>query len=557
MSVSCDISPLDLLHHALSACVAGRLPEGERLLRQFVLRMPDAVDGWFNLGKVLKDMEKFDESVQAYRKACALAPQDPVVHYNLGNVLSAARHRAEALQEYREAVRLDPHLHDAHNNLGLLLEEAGDRKGAIACYERALHEAPGHGPAHMNLGLALLKEERLDEAEEHCRLAIAAAPASAEPHYNLALVLMARDRFIEADEEMAQALMLRSRFPEAWVNRAIGYQHTERTIEAIDACRRAIVERPDFAEAHLNLAVTLLQRGEFDEGWREYEWRFHTADGKNPRRYPHIPEWNGHPLSGKTILIYQEQGVGDILQCLRFVPILAQQAHRVLVACQPALQLLAQRVDGIAGVLGPNDDAREVDFVCPVFSLPRVFNVSPEVIPGSVPYLNPDPGRVERWGGIIKREPGQLHVGVAWTGNPAHSNNRRRSLPAADIRVLLTTPGVTFHSLHCGEVTPDPAARLHQYGDALNSFTEVAGLMKHLDLVLSIDTSFAHLAGGLGVPVWLMLNHGGDWRWMLHRTDSPWYPTMRIFRQSKPGDWLPVIADVRDALRGLSLRGSA
>jgi tetratricopeptide (TPR) repeat protein len=524
------------------------LIEGEQLLRAFLHEVPESIDGWFNLGKALRDMGRLEESAHAYRLASVLQPDDAMIRYNFGNVLRDLNKPAEAATQYREAARLNPHFQGAHNNLGLVLEEAGDRTSAIGCYERAIAETPDFGPAFANLGLALLKEGRLAEAERNCRRAIDTMPGSAVPHYNLAGVLLERDQYLEADHELAEAIHLDAAFPEAWVNRAIGYLLTERLDQAIAACKEAISLKPAFAEAHLNLAVALLQAGAFDEGWKEYEWRFLTTDGKNPRRYPHVAEWDGRSLAGKSLLVYQEQGVGDMLQCLRFLPLLAENDVRIVVACQGTLHPLVRLVRGVCQVISPGEALSGVDYVCPVFSLPRFFGVRTENIPGIVPCLEVETHRRDRWENIIGRKKGVCNVGVAWIGNSAHSNNRRRSLPYQELNALLEIPGVELHSLHSG-VKETCSEKLHFYGDALNDFAEVAALMQAVDLVVTIDTSFAHLAGGLGVPVWLMLNYGADWRWMLHRSDSPWYPTMRIFRQPTPGDWSSVVAAVRAALR--------
>jgi tetratricopeptide (TPR) repeat protein len=555
MTATAELARLTVLRTAVAACASGRLAEGEQLLRLFLRDEPASVDGWFNLGKALRDMGRLEESAHAYRISSALQPDDPMIRYNFGNVLRDLNRPAEAAAQYREAIQLNPHLQGAHNNLGLVLEEAGDRKMAIACYERAIAVTPDFGPAYANLGLALLKEGRLIEAEQNCRRAIAMMPGSAVPHYNLAGVLLERDQYLEADQELAEAIHLNNAFPEAWVNRAIGYLLTERLDEAIAACRQAILLKPAFAEAHLNLAVALLQAGAFEEGWKEYEWRFLTSDGKNPRRFPHIGEWDGRPLTGKTLLVYQEQGIGDILQCLRFVPLLAQEDVRIIVACQRTLHPLLKLVRGVCGVLSPGERVSGVDYVCPVFSLPRLLGVTSESIPGSIPYLQVEPHQRDRWESITGLKEGVCKVGIAWTGNAAHNNNRRRSLPCQQLDDLLNIPGVELHSLHTGMKDTSPE-KLHCHDDDLNNFAEVAALIQAVDLVLTVDTSFAHLAGGLGVPVWLMLNHGGDWRWMLHREDSPWYPTMRIFRQRTPGDWAGVVAEVRTAL-DLRLAGGA
>lgn len=517
-----DSRPGEVLQSALEACVSGDLAGGERLLRQFLRRVPQSVDGWFNLGKVLKDQGRLEEAVEAYRTASELQPGDATLFYNTGNVLRDLRRPAEARDMYRKALALNPQLHEAHSNLGVVLEELGDRVAAGESYARALREGAD----------------------------------SAGTHYNLAGVLLEQDRYDEADRSFGEAIRLRPDFAEAWVNRGIGQMLSERTGDAVESFRRAIAIRTGFAEAHLNLAVTLLQQGNFAEGWKEYEWRFHTPDGRNPRRHTDIPEWDGSTLKGKTVLLYQEQGLGDMLQCLRFVPFLVRQGARVVVESQPVLHPILRHATGIAHAVGPDDIMQGIDYVCPVFSLPRLFNVAAETIPANVPYLDAGAEMVDRWRAAIERGGKAFRVGIAWTGNPAHTNNRRRSLPVAALRGLLDVPGIEFHSLHNAGTAGDFDDGLHRHDGTLNNLGEVAALMKVLDLVITVDTAFAHLAGGLGVPVWLLLNFGGDWRWMLGRSDSPWYPTMKIFRQRAPGDWQSLLADVHRALEMRAARSN-
>lgn len=510
---------------------------------------PRAADRWFSLGKELKEMGRHEEAVHAYRTALTFQPDDAGLLYNLGNVLSDLRKPTEALEMYRKAVAIDTLHPGVRNNLGLALEAIGDRAAALESYAHAIQVAPDFGPAHMNLGLALLKEGRLEEAELSCRRAVECAPGSPDALYNLAGILLERDRYGDADRAFAEALRLRPDFAEAWVNRGIGYLLTERGDEAITAFRRAIEIRPAFAEAHLNLAVSLLQQGAYREGWQEYEWRFRTADGRNPRQYAHIPEWDGSTAAGKTLLVYQEQGLGDVLQCVRFLPELFRQGVRVVVACQPSLHPLLECIPAIAQTVAPGERVDGIDLVCPVFSLPRLFNVTPKIIPGNVPYLNVAADAIDRWRRRIYRDRGAVRVGIAWTGNPAHANNRRRSLPEDALRAMRDIPGVEFHSLHTGAQGEQGLPVLHRHEEPLKDLAEVAALMRVLDLVITVDTSFVHLAGGLGVPVWLLLNFGGDWRWMRGRSDSPWYPTLRIFRQPAPGAWPAVLTEVRSALQ--------
>lgn len=544
-----------IMQSGLHACMRGDMLEGANLLREFVRRVPASVDGWYNLGKALKSLGRIAEAVEAYHTAARLQPDDADVLFNLGNALRAIGRSAEALDVYRKAAALNPSHPGLLTNLGLTLEEAGDRTTAMVCYRRAVEADPSFGAGYTNLGLALLREHRIQEAEDNCRRAVACDPGMPEAHYNLAAVLLEQDRFAEADRAFAEALRLRPEFPEALVNRAIGYMHSERYAEAQDACERALNLRPDFAEAHVNLAVTLLQTGAYHEGWRHYEWRFSTADGKNPRRYPALPEWDGRDIRGKRILLYQEQGLGDVLQCVRYAPLLARRGASVMIACQRTLHALLTTSPGIDAVVAPGEMPAATDYVCPIFSLPRLFGTTPESIPSEVPYLRPDEKTIERWRARISHVDGTLNVGIAWTGNPVHINNRRRSLPEAALQDLLATEGVTFHSLHAGPPDDAVRGRLVRHDDHLGDFAEVAGLMRAVDLVVTVDTSFAHLAGGLGVPVWLLLNRGCDWRWMTGRSDSPWYPTMTVYRQHQPLSWDDAIARVR--LELLKCRGAS
>jgi tetratricopeptide (TPR) repeat protein len=538
----------DIMRRALQSCVAGDFVAGERLLRQLLLAAPGSADAWFNLGKVLKDLGRLRESADAYRTAVALQPDDAEVLYNLGNVLSELRQPAEAMEVYRRGLMMNPHHPGMQTNLGQALELLGHNQEAVSCYRRAAEESPAFVPAQTHLGHALLKFECLEEAELAYRRAIASDPGAPEAYYNLAGALLAEDRYAEADEAFDRALQLRPEFPEAWVNRAIGYLLTERLDDARTACKGAIRLQPGLAEAHLNLAVALLQSGAYAEGWNEYEWRFWTADGRNPKRYRQIPEWDGQSIAGKTLLVYQEQGIGDILQCARFFPLLSRQGVQVKVACQPVLFPLFRNSRDVLELHDTNEGDVDADYACPVFSLPRIFGITPAAVPAHVPYLSVNRECVDRWRASVPARPEVLRVGLAWSGNPSHTNNRRRSLPGSAVDTLTATEGIEFHSLHARLERGVGTACIRVHEGKLNDMAEVAGLMQALDLVITVDTSFAHLAGGLGVPVWLLLNFGGDWRWMLSRSDSPWYPTMRIFRQRRPGDWSCAITDVQQAL---------
>jgi len=520
---------------------------------------PDYVDAHNNLGHALNVLGRLDEALACYREALRLRPDYAPAHFNLGNALKAQGKPAEALACFREAVRLRPDYAEAHNNLGNVLAELGKLEEALACYREAIRLRPSYADPHNNLGNALSEQGRWDEALPSLREALRLCPDFAEAHNNLGNVLFEQGRLEEAFASLREALHLQPDFAEAHNDLGNAVFALGRPEEALAYYRQAIRLRPDYPDAHLNLSMALLQRGDFEEGWREYEWRW-KGKGWSPPAFAQ-PLWDGSALGGRTILLHAEQGLGDILQLVRYAPLVKSRGGTVVFACRrPLLRLLA----GAAGIdrLVPSDGTLpDFDVHAPLLSLPRLLGTTLASVPADVPYLKPEPELVERWGRELGPATG-LRVGIAWQGNPEHRKDRLRSVPLQQFEPLARLEGVRLVSLQKGmgvEQIAEVADRFSilDLGSRFEDFADTAAALAHLDLVVTVDSAVAHLAGALGVPVWLALPFVADWRWLLDRDDSPWYPTMRLFRQQTRGDWPGVFERLTAALRDLPVRKAA
>jgi hypothetical protein len=406
------------------------------------------------------------------------------------------------------------------------------------------------------LGVALYQRGRIDEALPLLQAAVAAVPGEAEFHNNLGLALAAAERHGEAIAEYRRALELRPEHVIAWSNLGLALQVDNRLEESIDAFRRALAFDPGFAQAHWNLALALLAHQEFDEGWREYDWRHRVPELARHAHQWKGPRWDGTDPSARTLLVATEQGLGDALQFIRLVQPLAARGARVLVSTEAPLVRLLASAPGVAAVFGPDESLPPYDAHITLMELPRIFRLTPTSIPAKTPYLAADAARRKEVASVIAAHAGVRKIGIAWSGSRANTLNRRRSIPLAALAPLFDLPGIAWFSLHRSvdeeEIAGVPqAAALHRL-PARDDFDGMAALVAELDLVISVDTSIAHLAGALARPTWILLTSGADWRWHPLRTDSPWYPTARLFRQPRLGDWTTVVLRVRDELAGAS-----
>ena len=539
-------------HYNLGIVLArqGRLDEAIASYQQALQLKPNYPETHNNLGTVLARQGKLEEAVANYRQALRLKPADPEAHNNLGLGLAKQNKLDEAVASYQEALRLKPNYPEAHSNLGNAFQEQGRLDEAVASCQQALRLKPDSAEAHHNLGIVLGKQDKLDEAVASFQQTLRLKPDYPDAHHNLGVVLEKQDRFDEAIARYQQALRLKPDYPEAHNDLGIVLGKQGRLEEAAACYQQAVRLKPDYPEAHWNLALAWLQMGRFEQGWAGYEWRWKCKEfGSLPPFQP--PLWDSSPLDGRTILVHAEQGLGDTLQFIRYVPSVRQRGGHVILMCQPPLVRLLTRSPGIERLLAHGDPLPEFDVHTPLLSLPRLLGTTLESVPADVPYLEAEPQLVEAWRQRLDPYPG-FKIGIVWQGNPKFRLDRFRSAPLTEFAPLARVPGVHLFSLQKGPGAEQLAALTDRFpvtdlGSGLDDFVDTAAVLKNLDLVVSVDTAVAHLAGALGIPVWVALPSASDWRWLMDREDSPWYPSMRLFRQDKPGDWAGVFAEIRVA----------
>jgi Tfp pilus assembly protein PilF len=438
---------------------------------------------------------------------------------------------------------------------GVAAHKRNDVDAAERDYLAALKIAPDHPLALHYLGVVMIQRQRLHEALSLLERAVTLVPRDPEAHNNLGLALAAADRTEEAVASYRRTLHIQRDHVAAWNNMGLALQAANDVEGAIAAFRAAIARAPGFAQAHWNLSLALLLAGHYAEGWQEYEWRL-SAGTFGSSTVSAAPRWKGEDLHGRSLLLTTEQGLGDSLQFIRFAQPLAARGARVVVHTSAALAEVLAAAPGVAQVVATGAPLPAHDLQLPLPSVPGALGVTEATIPRDVPYLAIDKHLLADDITATAREvagaAGALCVGLSWAGNPAHANDRRRSCPLASMAPLFELPNVVFFSLQKGDgedqISEVPTASRIVLLPARNDFRAKAALMQRLDLVLSVDTSNAHLAGAIARPLWLMLPFAPDWRWGLSRTDSPWYPTARLYRQPRPGDWASVIGEVRAAL---------
>jgi cytochrome c-type biogenesis protein CcmH/NrfG len=440
---------------------------------------------------------------------------------------------------------------------GLL--QAGDAAAALACFQAAREIDPSNAILHLYAGAALHDLGSYEDAIDSYQHAIAIAPNLGEAHNNLGNSLMALDRFAEAADSFLRSSGFLAASPVPLTARATALQALGKVAEAEAVCRRALLLDPSFAAAHWNLALNLLLQGRYKEGWQEYEWRWRKPDFSSPIRHTDVPLWDGSPLDGRTILLHAEQGFGDAIQFVRYVPLVARCGENVILECHPQLVSLFQGIKGIKSVIAFGETVPEYDCQAPFLTLPRIFGSSLESIP-ACPLLSIPVERLSKWQQRTARYYGPK-VGLVWAGSSIHRNDSLRSIPLkffstfsmpAEINLFSLQLGAAKHQLELSSL----AEHVIDLTDQIHDFADTAALIEQLDLVISIDTAVAHLAASMGKPVYLLLPFAPDWRWLLDRSDSPWYPTIRIFRQKQPGDWgevmtriHPALATLRDAIK--------
>jgi len=429
--------------------------------------------------------------------------------------------------------------------------QAGRLREAEQLYRQILAQEPEHSGALYYLGAIARKTGRNDVALDLIRRAIAIKPNFIEAHFNLGNTLRDMGRLDEAIDSYRQAINLKPDYADAYSNLGYALIDSEQRDEAVAAYRQAIQIKPDDTRAHWNLAVLLLSMGQFAEGWDEFEWRLKDKS-MGLRRDFASPQWNGEDLAGKTLLLHTEGGYGDAFQFIRYAPLLRGRAKKIILECAPTLVKLFSDLPGVDEIITRGQALPAFDYQIPLQSLPRLFKTNLTNIPNAVPYLKVTPEDRARWKERVQND-GQLNVGLVWAGSSRPNMSDDLRTRGLDIFARLgQIPGVRFFSLQKGpesSLPRLPGLELTDLTHDLNDFADTAALIENLDLVISADTSVAHLAGALAKPVWVLIPFTSDFRWLLNRTDSPWYPTMRLFRQKRHDDWETVIAEVEAALK--------
>ena len=489
---------------------------------------PDHVNAHLSLGRAYKRLGDWEKGHTCLQKAVALEPKRALPHCELGNLFKAQKKWNDAIEHYRKAIELRPTFAEAIFNMGIACGELNQLERAIKCYLRVIEVKPDSAEAYFNLGIINGKKNNLNKSVRFFKDAIELKPDYAEAYNNLGNTLKGQGK----------------------VDQAINY------------LRKAIKYDPDLAEAHLNLSLALLLKGNFSEGWQEYEWRFKVRKYRGEHRTYDKPEWDGSPFGGKRLLIHDEQGFGDTIQFVRYIPLVKQLGGTVIFETRQPILPLFKNYAGIDCLTEMRQDGKpssDFDFFVPLLSIPGKLYSQIKDIPCSIPYLRAEPEKIEYWKDQIDG-PG-LKIGIVWAGRPVEENEpaelRNRSCRLEDFDVLAKIPNTRLFGLQKGDAADQisglpPSFQIQNLGEDFDDFSDTAAAIENLDLVISIDTSVAHLAGALGKPVWVLLQHVADWRWLTGRDDNPWYASMRLFRQKQAGDWESVFGQVERDLRKLA-----
>ena len=529
------------MNRALQLHQAGKLDPAEKLYRDILRVQPANSDALHLLGLVHLASSRYKEAERLIAKAVQMYPGVASYQNSLGRALQGQGKLTEAAAVYRGALQIDSNLAEAHSNLGSVFVATGQLEDASACYQRAVQLRPTYVDALSDWGAVLRRLGRLDEAEHVLREAIVMRDDHLAAYVNLGAVLQEQGQHQQAMACLARALELDPKNPQVFNNLGLALHASGRLPDALASFDCALALDPQFGNAHWNRSLTLLLSGDLEHGWEEYEWRWQSSDFPSPRRDFAQPAWTGEPLDGRTILIHAEQGLGDTIQFARYLLLVAQRGGRVVFECPADLVRLLQGIDGLAEIVPQSGPLPAFDVQAPLLSLPHIFETRPDSIPAAGLKLNLAARYVER----LRDCPRPL-VGLIWAGSPHNKIDRRRSMGLRDMAPLTRLTGLTFVALQkgaAGQQAAEPPAgmRLLDLGPELDDFTDTAAVLSQLDAVVSVDTAAAHLAGALGRPVCLLLPAVPDWRWLLGSETTPWYPTMRLFRQRRAGDWSEVL----------------
>jgi Flp pilus assembly protein TadD len=531
MGESLALQPGDDDPGTLSSMAKAYLDQGQmqpaRLCYQRLAELlPQSAKVHLRLGTALEWLGDWEAASASYRRALDLQPDSPDIYGSLGRLKCKQGEFGEAVVSCRRALLLAPHRHEIYNLLGFALVNAGDYGAAVEVYRRALLLKPDSAYTVYGLGYFFERQGDLASAAESYRLVLKLDPGLVDAHLHLGIT-----HFLQGD---------------------LG--------KAVECFERVRELAPDNTEARTFLGHIHLLEGNFPLGWSEHEYRWSTPHFLRDPRKLLQPLWKGEPLEGSRILLHAEQGLGDTLQFVRYVPLVAARGGNVVLEVQSRLHRLLALTPGAGEVIRRGENHQNVDWQCPLLSLPMAFATELNSIPAKIPYVHPDPALVETW---RQRMAGNsLRIGLVWGGSPTFPHERWRSIPLEQLAPLTNLEGATFYSLQMGPSASQvkqlgPRVHLIDLQDEQQDLADTAAIVANLGLVISIDTSVAHLAGAMGKPVWVLLHKSPDWRWLLARQDSPWYPTARLFRQSTLGNWQDVVASVERELREFIVKAAA
>jgi tetratricopeptide (TPR) repeat protein len=548
------------LQEAVTLQQQGRLREAEKIYTRVLKALPDQFDALNLLGTIKAQRGQAGEAYRLISAALKVNPRAPDAWVNLGIVLHALKRDQEALESFDKALALKPGDVDALHQRANALLTLGRAQDALSAIDQVLSLAPRHPQARLNRGLALAALGRHGEALGEFDAALAMPPDNPAAHYNRGISLFSLDRYGDAVAAYDRALSIAPDHVKALNNRGLALQALNRHDAAVASYSKALEIRKDYADAHFNQALALLTIGDFRRGFEQYEWRWRRTGMPAQGRGYGRPRWLGeYPLQRNTILLHAEQGLGDTIQFARYVPLLARTGAKVVLEVQPQLAPLLRQLEGVVGVAARGEPLPPFDVHCPLGSLPLAFKTEPATIPAEGPYVRADDAHMAKWRTRIEALE-RPRVAVAWSGNAQHVNDRNRSIALSRLAPLWSAAAVRFVGIQRelrGEdaelLTREP--RVMQIGPELDDFADTAAVVALVDLVITVDTSVAHLAGAMGRPVWILVPFSPDWRWTLAGEGSRWYPTARLFRQPSLGDWDSVIERLRGELDRFAREG--
>ena len=548
-----DRSSAEAIRQAALCLQRGEWLNAEGICRYVLEASPGNAAALELLAEVCFAQDRLAEALSAYDQALESKPRDPGTLYNRGVVLERLGRHADALASFDHALALQPRDVAALVNRGNALHALQRFAEALGSFDRALAIAPRNVEARYNRGNALLAMDRYEEALASFDEAIAHRQDHADAMLNRGLALAALGRHAEALESYRQLLVIDPRCVEAHYNSGNALRALERDAEAVASYDAALGLKPEHPDAHWNRAWALLALGDYERGWPEHEWRSKSPRWLAPPPRSAAPRWLGESdCRDRTLLILSEQGTGDTVQYLRYVPLLAARGARVVLELPRSVERLCAPYGKWATLAFDDEPLPSHDLQCPIASLPLAFRTTVETIPAQLPYLEADPALVAQWRETLAPAEGVLRAGLVWAGNPKQGSEPRRGIGLEPCLPLFEVAGVRWHSLQVGERASDlarlaPGAAL-DLSARLTDFAETAAVIANLDLVVTTDTAVAHIAGAMGKPVWILLMFAADWRWLRGRDDSPWYPSARLFRQPSRGDWRGVISRVKSEL---------